>query len=311
MPGITAGGCKSCYKFSGVFGREAQGSMSLRSFIGQCYLTAVCRVLRRRLGSPLVDRFIYGPELFPCPAEREVVRVGCRMRLDLHEQVSRMIYFLGSHEPTETALVERILQPDWVVIDLGAQIGFYTLLVARKLDPSLGRVYSVEANPGTYQRLRYHVMINELHHVTVINRAIGETSGPVDLFPGPGHNTGLSSVLDRGCGVVPVTVSQITLDELVYKYGLRRCDLIKIDVEGAEAAVVNGGLETLRRFRPRLLVELNAPMLERAGSSPTDLAKTLHRLGYELYDPGCTDEPLTLDRIASTEFMNVYAECPA
>lgn len=285
--------------------------MTVRSFIGECYLTVVCRVLRRRLGSPFVDRFIYGPGLFPQSVAREAVRAGCRMQLDLHEQVSRMIYFLGSHEPMETALVERILQPDWVVIDIGAQIGFYTLLVAHKLDPSEGHVYSVEADPRTYQRLRYHVMTNELHHVTVTNRAIGETSGMVDFFPGPSHNTGLSTVLDRGCGAVPTTVSQITLDELVHEYELRKCDLIKIDVEGAEAAVVNGGLETLRRFRPRLLLEFNAAMLERAGSSPTDLATTLQQLGYKLYDLGCTDEPLTLDRIGSTEFMNVYAECPA
>ena len=115
----------------------------------------------------MVDRFIYGPGLFPHTVEREAVRFGCRMRLDLHEQVARMIYFLGSHEPKETALIERILKPDWVVIDIGAQIGFYTILAAGKLDSKTGRVYSVEANPVTYQRLQHHVTTNELHHVTV------------------------------------------------------------------------------------------------------------------------------------------------
>jgi len=290
---------------------QVQAPMSLRSFVGECYLTVMCRWLHRSLGSPLVDRFIYGPDWFPVAVDREAVRAGCRMRLDLHELVSRLIYFLGSHEPAETALIERILGPDWVVIDVGAQIGFYTLLVAGRLDPGRGRVYSVEANPSTYERLRDHVTTNGLYHVRVINLAIGETSGMIDLYPGPSYNTGLSSVLNRGCGVGPVTVRQVTLDELVLKQGLQRCDLIKIDVEGAEAAVINGGMETLRRFRPRLLVEFNASMLNRAGSSPSDLAGTLQGLGYALYDPRCTDEPLTLDRVRSTEFMNVYAECSA
>jgi len=285
--------------------------MNVRSKIGEWYLTIVCRVLHRRLGSRLVDRFIYGPGLFPQSVTREAVRAGCRMQLDLHEQVSRMIYFLGTHEPNETALVERILQPDWVVIDIGAQIGFYTLLIAHKLDPSMGRVYSVEANPRTYQRLRYHVMTNELHHVTVMNRAIGEESGTVDLYPGPDHNTGLSSVHERKRGIVPVTVSQITLDELVHKYGLRRCDLIKIDVEGAEGGVLRGGRRTLERFKPRLLIELNKPMLERSGTSPATLAVSLSDLGYKFYDVANGRCEIGMDAIAATEFMNVYAECPA
>jgi len=285
--------------------------MSVRSVIGECYLTLVCRVLRRRLGSWFVDRFIYGPKLFPHSVAREAIRAGCRMNLDLHEQVSRMIYFLGSHEPAETALVQRILQPDWVVIDVGAQIGFYTLLVAHMLDPDRGRVYSIEADPGTYLRLRQHILTNKLHHVTATNRAIGEASGTVALYPGPNHNTGLSSIFDRGRGVAPVSVRQITLDQLVQEYGLRRCDLIKIDVEGAEAAVIQGGLETLRRFKPRLLLELNASMLERAGTCPSAIAEALSGLGYTLYDVDHMQREVTEECLVSTEFMNVYAECPA
>jgi len=284
--------------------------MNVRSWIGEWYLTFVCRVLHRRLGSRLVDRFIYGPGLFPQSVTREAVRAGCRMRLDLREQVSRMIYFLGTHEPNETALIEQMLQPDWVVIDVGAQIGFYTLLVARKLDPSMGRVYSVEANPGTYQRLRFHVMTNELHHVTVMNRAMGESAETIDLYPGHDYNSALSSVFERERGVVPVTVSQITLDDLVHKYGLRRCDLVKIDVEGAEGAVIRGGLKTLERFRPRLLIELNRPMLARADTSPQTVAEMLAEFGYKLYDVDDGRREIGGDRLASIDFINVYAECP-
>ena len=154
--------------------RPARFGAHLRSTAGTLYLHLVCGLLHRRLGSPWVDRFIYGAGLFPRSHLRETTRFGYRMQLDLHDQIGRMIYFLGSHEPLETERVRDLIRPDWVVMIVGAQIGFYTLLAARRIDPQQGHVYAIEPNPSALDHLRHHVWLNDVPHVTVVPEAVGD-----------------------------------------------------------------------------------------------------------------------------------------
>jgi len=281
----------------------------LKARAGELYLNLVCRVLRRRLGSPWVDRFIYGPGLFPSHVVREVNRFGYRMRVDLHDQIGRMIYFLGSHEPDESDRVRAMIQPDWVVVDVGAQIGFYTLMSASRIDPHRGHVYALEPNPKSLEKLRYHVQINDLSHVTVIPKAVAAERGTATFYPGPEHNTGLASRFDRGYDATPITVEQTTIDDLAAEHGWTRLDLLKVDAEGCETAVIAGAANTLERFKPVLLMELNEPMLTRAETSGVALVQRLRELGYSLREFDNDERELSDDDIRSSEFLNVVAMC--
>jgi FkbM family methyltransferase len=282
--------------------------MNVRSIVGEFYLRFVCRFLKSPLRSRLVARWLYGPGLFPTNKVRYAMRGGMWMKLDLHDQVSRMIYFLGSHEPEETEFLKRIIQPDWVVIDVGAHIGYYTLLVARFIDRKLGHVYAFEPNPATFEVLRHHIKINNLAHVTVLNVALGASTGQIELFLGPSRNTGMASMFSRESGQEKVCTPITTLDRFVNTNNLKSIDLIKMDVEGAEVEVLEGARNVLGSYVPRLVLEVNAITLARSGHRPRDLVLLLRDYGYTLFRIDRPGAEITLNEIEASEFANVYCE---
>jgi FkbM family methyltransferase len=229
------------------------------------------------------------------------------MQLDLHDQIGRMIYFLGSHEPLETERVRDLIRPDWVVMIVGAQIGFYTLLAARRIDPQRGHVYAIEPNPSALDHLRHHVWLNDVPHVTVVPKAVGDRGETIHFYPGPSHNTGLASTFDRGFDTPAVLVEQTTIDHLADEFDLDRLDFMKVDAEGCEAAVLEGASRTLRRFHPTLLLELNDRMLRRAGASSRKIVTALQDLGYRLFESTGDDTELSLDAVTRCAFLNVLA----
>jgi len=287
--------------------RHATFDARVRTRIGEIYLGVMCRLLRCRPGSRWIDPYIYGSGLFPRSVVREVTRFGYRMRLDLHDQIGRMIYFLGSHEPAESQYVASLIRPDWVVVDVGAQIGYYTLMAARNVDAQRGHVYAIEPNPSSLEELRYHVWANDLPHVTIIPNAVGRADGAAEFYPGPAHNTGLASRFDRGYDNPPVRVEQTSIDQLAEKYGWWRLDFLKVDAEGCEAAVLAGASETIARFKPLLLLELNEHMLRLAGSSFADVVRRLRALGYSIRESGVDHRELTDEQICARRFLNVFA----
>ncbi|MHC4543150.1 MAG: FkbM family methyltransferase [Planctomycetota bacterium] len=230
------------------------------------------------------------------------------MRLDLHDQISRMIYFLGSHESEETQFIKRIIQPDWVVVDIGAHIGYYTLLAARIIDRKLGHVYAFEPNPGTFEILTHHIKINDLAHVTAHNMALGASVGQIEFFLGPSRNTGMASMFPRKIGHGKVATQITTLDRFVDTNNLRCIDLIKMDVEGAEVEVLEGARNVLASYLPRLVLEVNSVMLTRSGHRPQDLVLLLRDYGYALFRMDRSGAEISLNEIEGAEFVNVYCE---
>lgn len=230
------------------------------------------------------------------------------MALDLHDQVSRMIYFLGSHEPEETKFIKSVVQPDWVVFDVGAHIGFYTLLIAGIVDSSIGHVYAFEPNPGVFDILKRHIEINKLGHVTAVNIALGASIGQIEFFLGPSNNTGMASVLPRDSGKRNIVTSITTLDTFVSANNLRRLDFIKIDVEGAEVDVLEGARNAIKSYLPRLMLEVNAIMLARSGRDARNLVLFLRDFGYALFRTDRLGAEITLKEIESHEFVNLYCE---
>jgi FkbM family methyltransferase len=148
----------------------------------------------------------------------------------------------GSYEPDETALFERLVGPGAVVFDLGAHIGYYTLLAAT-LVGARGRVLAFEPNPGNLKHLRRHVKMNRLDNTEVLAMAAGATPGVAKFARGTGSGTGR---LDLGGSLeVPVT----SVDRAASEQGLVP-NFLKIDVEGAEVELLRGAKQTLASARP-------------------------------------------------------------
>jgi FkbM family methyltransferase len=175
-----------------------------------------------------------------------------------------MLATSGIWEPHVTAVIRSVLRPGDVFVDVGANIGYFTLLAARLVGSS-GRVHALEPSEGTYAKLVANLELNDLANVVPECVAAGATSGEAtfrDVVEGT--NTGASSLRsdpERGWGVrraVPVTVPLRTLAEVVPEPDWPRLRRVKIDVEGYESDVL-AGLEPILAagHRPAVAVELH------------------------------------------------------
>jgi FkbM family methyltransferase len=175
------------------------------------------------------------------------------------------------------------LPRDGVALDIGAHGGQVTRLLADLLPA--GQVVAVE--PSSYARsvLRLNLLVRARPNVTVVAAALGREPGvavlatPVKRAGAMGYGIA-SLVSEPGRGTVWELVPVTTVDALVAAMELPALHLMKIDVEGYETAILQGALETLRRCRPALVLELARERLARAGSSPEELWALLASMGY-------------------------------
>jgi FkbM family methyltransferase len=181
----------------------------------------------------------------------------------------------GIGEPAVQGAVQKHLCPGMTFYDLGANIGFFSLMAARLVGPE-GRVVSFEADPEIAARLRENLTYNKFTHAVVEEKAVWSEPTTVS-FARADTNTSP----DRGLGHVStgdstvantIPVEAVSLDEFVLLHP--DPDFLKCDVEGAEVAVFQGAERLLRQKRPILLVEMHSAENHRA------LARKFSQLGY-------------------------------
>ena len=205
-----------------------------------------------------------------------VYDVGCGLRMHLRADqfIDRSIYF-HAYEPCLSRVLSSRLRSGGVFLDVGANIGYYTLMAARKVG-SAGRVYAFEPNPPVSSRLAENVVLNGLGNVELHRCALSDASADMCLYvPADEVGNGHASLCEQGWTAAErVTVRTQRLDDLLLPQ-LARCDLVKIDAEGAELAVLRGARELVRRFWPDVIVELNSDASRRFGYLPPELADFL------------------------------------
>lgn len=243
-------------------------------------LAATCRAApfergRWRLGS-LAARLFEAGEM-PDARRTVATRHGFRMSLDLRQFVDRAIYCQGEWEPLETALFAKVLRPGDRVADVGANIGWFSLLAARLVGPA-GQVHSFEANRETFDLLLANLALNASTSVAAHCLAVGEAAGLARIAPREAGNAGADGVelADGGADAVPL----VRLDEVLAEGPLR---LIKLDIEGWEAKALRGAEGLLRRAEaPDLVFEFTPEFLSAAGDDPRELVTWLGGLGYQI-----------------------------
>ncbi len=226
---------------------------------------------------------VLGPKAqatWTCP--RVVKRRGVWYELDLRQFVDRYIFYL-EYERWGTRFVERVVKPGWVVADVGANIGYYTLLFARHVGRS-GCVHAFEPSATTYEALMRNVLLNKANNVRVHRVALADTCGKAPLIWGPPSNRGKDR-LAYACELGHELIQVITLDRFVSEQRVERLDLVKVDIEGSEQRFLSGAAETLARFRPIIMIELNPAMLGLSGTSAEQVVRHLQKDGYSLYRP--------------------------
>ena len=167
----------------------------------------------------------------------------------------------------EEPIISKFCKPGMIAFDVGANIGEWTLTIANGVGAQ-GRVYSFEPTPFLFDALKKTVAANQINQVIVSPYALSDKSKIMDFYIQYDENELLDARLSRldspadfkewitdGEKAKKIQVETITLDEFAVKEKLERLDFIKIDAEGYESAIVEGGLTVLKKFRPNLILE--------------------------------------------------------
>jgi FkbM family methyltransferase len=297
-------------------------------------LARIGQVIGKPPGWERVVRAIVPPQRYT-NAGLDLVRQndGYVFPIDRGTLIGWSIHFFGAYEPEVRAEIRRRLRPGDTAIDVGANAGWHTLLMACRVGPG-GRVVAVEPSASLRDRLGHGIAINRLTNVRVDPRALADREGsrtfeapPAgDVWDGTGRlvsdgkvrlkpdatmsvetdvGSGFSRIQTRDTGKL-VTVT--TIDALVAEHSLDRVALIKIDVEGWELAVLRGAATVLRTSRPALIFEYDPAYLERSGASGDQLVAWLSGFGYQLHVLRPRGAPQRVASLGRT-MTNVLALC--
>lgn len=192
-----------------------------------------------------------------------------------------MLYWLlrGKYERHTRTLFEDVVKPGMRVLDIGAHIGYFTLLAARAVG-STGRVYAFEPDPSNYRFLCHNVALNGLGEVvTTVPKAVSDTSGTRPFFSDTKTSVVSSFWAEgRSDGAMPVDCT--TVDDFLHG---RAIDVVKLDVEGAEVDALRGMRRTLTdKSELAVFVECNPTALATAGSSVRELLDELDALELDV-----------------------------
>ncbi len=198
---------------------------------------------------------------------------------DPRDSIIREICFTGRYSPAETVLMRALLEPGMTFFDVGANIGYFSLIAAHIVGDS-GRVVAFEPDPRIVGLLREHVRMNGLDRVEVLCVAAAEGTGSATLVGHADHadNRGVSRLGSAVAGEPSFDVATVSVDEVRVERGIAMVDLVKIDVEGAEQRVLNGMATGLAEGAyARILLELH---VGHAGFDYVAIRDLLLSVGY-------------------------------
>lgn len=212
---------------------------------------------------------------------------GIPMLLDMQAEKD---YWLGTYEPELQTAIAELVQPGMVAYDVGANVGYISLLLARAAGPG-GQVFAFEALPENIERLQANLALSEPgQRVSVIYAAVVDQTRPVRFFIGPSDDMGKAEGSAGREGVTyaaAVEVPGLSLDDFVFTQGHTAPQVLKMDIEGGEVLALPGMERLLQEAHPVLLLELHG------GESAQAAWKILKRCGYRIcrMAPGYPEVP--------------------
>lgn len=222
----------------------------------------------------------------------------------------RLIY-CDNFEWRERQFIKNYLKPGDTFVDVGANIGLFTLIASRCVGSS-GKVFAFEPCAKTFQRLVENVELNRMNNVQCFQMALSDRPGKIQMHTSSDGYDAWNSIAPPPAGIdfAPETVSAGTWDDFAREHNLvGRVTMMKIDVEGWEGHVLCGGMESFSRSdAPLLQVEFTDQASQSAGTTCQKLYGQLESLGYQmfLYDVG-TRSLIPEPKRVSYPYLNLLA----
>ena len=188
----------------------------------------------------------------------------------------------GSYDMEETKFLVDIVKDNDVVLDIGANLGWYTLNWLKKAKDVT--VFSFEPMPDIYDKLIQNLILNGQQIKNAFNFGLSNINDDLDFFFDT-ERCGASSMVNlrESKNTVNVKCTVKRLDDVFPSFGINRLDFIKCDVEGAEKLVFEGGIETIKKYKPIIYSEMLRKWSKKFGYHPDDIINLLADIGYHCY----------------------------
>lgn len=191
-------------------------------------------------------------------------------------------------EHAELEFIVRLLRPGMTFIDVGANVGLFTLTAGQKLRGQPAPIFAFEPSSATFAVLEKNLLLNRLTGVRAIRAALSDKTGEAELFINAAFKDGLNSLHDPSHSDAEVVgrefVRTITLDDFIARESIAQVDVMKVDVEGAELLVFRGAQQLLARpDAPLILYEGFTWCTAGFGYHPVELMWLLASFGYEIF----------------------------
>lgn len=195
--------------------------------------------------------------------------------------VDKCIRETGVFEPESTTVVNRLVKNGDVVLDVGANIGYYTVILSKLVGPQ-GKVLCFEPTEHFGKVLKKNLEINNVKNTELFALGLSNKEQVLDIQIGPSsaslHSPGKDEISHWE------SIKLVTLDGFLEKRPLERIDFIKIDVDGHEPLFLEGAWKSLDKYDPLILLEVSHPHYLQAGYTAWDFYDSLKQRQYNIYD---------------------------
>lgn len=258
--------------------------------------TKIFNVIRNFFKIPFFERtlrtFVIGKEVSSVVAKlvpnnyqyskesiREFEYKGVRLKLDIHDYVAHYLYF-GFKDISHEKLMS-LLKKDDVVVDIGTNYGT-TILQFAKIIGKNGVAYGFEPDPVNFSISMENLKLNTFRNIQIENVGLGNSEKMASLVVDTESNRGGNRISSNSEGKESHLIRVVRFDDWATNKNFTKINLIKIDVEGYELEVLNGAVQTLKKFKPILFIELDDKNLRQQNSSARAVIKFLLDLNYEI-----------------------------
>lgn len=251
----------------------------------------VCRILRSYIkfspfdkGKVHIVRFFHKKLINDAPVFTRKIPQEITMILDLNSYIERQIYYFGFYRPWVLPFFEKMLFVNNNVIDVGANVGPYTLVAANKVGPG-GSVIAFEPDPLCYRKLVNNVELNSFSWVTTENLALNDTEDQVSFYTRRSceDNQGQGSLVNYDFHSDELLIRSTTLDNYLLMEPINSVDVIKIDTQGSEMKVLRGARTIIDKYRPNVLLRCHEEKVNMQNDSTVDIQLFFKKQGYKLF----------------------------
>jgi FkbM family methyltransferase len=232
----------------------------------------------------IIPPFMAAGYRVPEPQRVQIVRDvdgDISMELALDDLIQAYIFWSpNGYDRQAITLVKHYVKPGHVFVDLGANVGYYSLIAAKLVGPR-GRVVAVEADPENNDRLQTNIVLNNFHQVVSVSKGVADRQGVLQLHRDLGHNQGAHTFANGAASSAGPQVQVDTLDRILQEVDVSQVDFIKLDIQGFEARALKDS--EVFQHRPIIMTEVAEAELALAGSSKEEYLSLLLSHGYSIH----------------------------